>query len=124
MVPTLKTGRPSARAIRGPRVRPLPANAKLRLVGVRERAAAAFDTLEVALADAARALSCHGHVTSEIVSGPPADALVRATAQVASDLVVVGARGAGALTRLLLGSVSEAVLRHAACPVLIVRRCR
>jgi nucleotide-binding universal stress UspA family protein len=35
--------------------------------------------------------------------------------------VVLGSRGAGAATRLLLGSVSEAVLHEAACPVLIVR---
>jgi nucleotide-binding universal stress UspA family protein len=50
--------------------------------------------------------------------GPPAETLVRLSAEV--DLIVVGARGLGALKRLLLGSVSERVLRHAACPVLIV----
>jgi nucleotide-binding universal stress UspA family protein len=33
----------------------------------------------------------------------------------------MGARGLGIMKRLLLGSVSEAVLRHAGCPVLIVR---
>jgi nucleotide-binding universal stress UspA family protein len=39
-----------------------------------------------------------------------------------TDLVVLGARGLGGVRRLLLGSVSEAVLTHAACSVLIVRR--
>ncbi len=37
------------------------------------------------------------------------------------DLIVVGSHGRGALERLLIGSVSEAVLRHAGCSVQIVR---
>lgn len=41
-----------------------------------------------------------------------------------ADLVVVGARGVGPVKRLLLGSVSEAVLRAARCAVLIVKRPR
>lgn len=37
-----------------------------------------------------------------------------------ADLLVVGTRGAGGFTRMILGSVSTAVVHHAACPVLIV----
>ena len=46
-----------------------------------------------------------------------ADTLARLDA----DLIVLGARGLGTVKRLLRGSVSEQVLRHARCPVLIVR---
>jgi nucleotide-binding universal stress UspA family protein len=37
-------------------------------------------------------------------------------------LVVVGSRGQGGIRRALMGSVSDAVVRHAHCPVLVVRR--
>lgn len=37
------------------------------------------------------------------------------------DLIVIGSRGLGGFTRLFLGSVSDAVLHHAHCPVLVVR---
>jgi nucleotide-binding universal stress UspA family protein len=54
----------------------------------------------------------------ELPVGAAAETLEHLAAEV--DLLVVGARGSGAWARLLLGSVSERVLRHAACPVLIV----
>lgn len=50
----------------------------------------------------------------------PSEVIVRDATTHASDLIVMGARGLGMVKRLLLGSVSESVLRHAACPVLIV----
>jgi nucleotide-binding universal stress UspA family protein len=56
-----------------------------------------------------------------IAVGHPAPEILRYADVTDTDLLVVGARGLGTMKRLLLGSVSEAVLRHAACPVLVVR---
>ncbi|MGH7343385.1 MAG: universal stress protein [Candidatus Rokuibacteriota bacterium] len=60
-------------------------------------------------------------VTRSTSTGNPADVIVATAQSTDTDLVVVGARGLGGLSRLLLGSVSENVLRHARCPVLIVK---
>ena len=60
-------------------------------------------------------------VTRSTPAGNPADAIVAAADDYDTDLVVVGARGKGGMARLLLGSVSEKVLRDARCPVLIVK---
>lgn len=76
------------------------------------------EDLERALA--AMAAPLHGKVS--VVAGRPGDAIVAEAAAGAADLVVVGARGLGHMSRVLLGSVSERVLRHAECPVLIVKR--
>jgi nucleotide-binding universal stress UspA family protein len=79
--------------------------------------------LETTLTSAARALRARvPAIETAAVTGVPADVIVRDIERCGTDLVVLGARGAGAITRLLLGSVSEAVVRHAGCPVLIVRR--
>jgi nucleotide-binding universal stress UspA family protein len=49
----------------------------------------------------------------------PAYALVQESGR--AQLVVVGSRGRGGLTGMLLGSVSQALLHHAACPVVVAR---
>jgi nucleotide-binding universal stress UspA family protein len=36
-------------------------------------------------------------------------------------LIVIGSRGLGAVSRMLIGSVSDSIVRHAHCPVLVVR---
>ena len=56
----------------------------------------------------------------EVVLGDPAEALVQASR--GADLLVVGSRRWGALRRVLLGSTSERLARHAEGPVLIVPR--
>lgn len=53
------------------------------------------------------------------VHAPPAKALIEGSS--AADLLVVGTRGLGGFKHLLLGSVAEQCLRHAASNVLVVR---
>ncbi len=60
-------------------------------------------------------------VIPEILEGPPADAILRVADARNVDLIVMGARGLGSVASLLLGSVSQKVLAHATCPVMIVR---
>ena len=57
-------------------------------------------------------------VTVRAVSGLPAQELVGASSD--ADLVVVGSRGGGGFSKLVLGSVSNQVVSHAACPVVVI----
>jgi len=58
-------------------------------------------------------------VTREVVAGTVGRVLSDASEQAA--LLVVGSRGRGAFTSLLLGSVGQSVLNHARCPVVVAR---
>ncbi|MGZ4508003.1 MAG: universal stress protein [Blastococcus sp.] len=57
-------------------------------------------------------------VQRSVLRGHPARALLDASA--GADLLVVGSRGHGGFAGLLLGSVSQHVITHATCPVLVV----
>ena len=59
---------------------------------------------------------------TELHHGTPADVICERAATLAVDLVVVGSRGLGMLDRLLLGSVSTAVVQRAPCTVVVTRR--
>jgi nucleotide-binding universal stress UspA family protein len=61
-------------------------------------------------------------VTSELMTGPPADVIEARVAQKGIELVVLGTHGRGGFSRLLLGSVAERVLRMARHPTLVVRQ--
>ena len=49
------------------------------------------------------------------------DEIVALAEQIDAGLVVMGSRGLGGVRRALMGSVSDSVVRHAHCPVLVVR---
>jgi len=57
-------------------------------------------------------------VTVRAVNGFPAQELIEASRD--ADLLVVGSRGGGGFARLMLGSISDKVTRHAHCPVVVV----
>jgi nucleotide-binding universal stress UspA family protein len=96
---------------------------RAQLVGmIKELEAERRDELEKVLERAATQLDDKiTRVTRYTPSGNPADEIVATADDYDTDLVVVGARGLGGMARLLLGSVSEKVLAHARCPVLIVK---
>ena len=49
------------------------------------------------------------------------EAIVHLAEEIDADLIVIGSRGFGGLKRALLGNVADSVVRHAHCPVLVVR---
>ena len=49
-------------------------------------------------------------------------AIVRQADEIGAGLIVMGSRGLGGFRRALMGSVSDSVVRHAHCPVMVVRR--
>jgi nucleotide-binding universal stress UspA family protein len=88
-------------------------------------AAAAFDweadvtnTLKDTVAKAVGSAGAD-QVSQRVVAGHPAQVLLDAAADAA--LLVVGSRGLGGFKGMLLGSVSQEVIAHAACPVVVVR---
>jgi len=58
---------------------------------------------------------------TDVLEGPPADALLNAAEAHEADLIVVGSRGLGQFKGLLLGSTSDRVLHFATIPVLVAR---
>ncbi len=84
----------------------------------REIEAAARTVAERAVEEAGVVGDPEHDVVIEVVEGPPVPSLLAAAA--GADLLVVGSRGHGAFTGMLLGSVSQHCAGHAPCPVVVV----
>lgn len=59
--------------------------------------------------------------TEKTVWGEPANEIIQEAEQGNYDLLVIGSRGLGEIKSWLLGSVSQRVVRHCKCPVLLIR---
>jgi nucleotide-binding universal stress UspA family protein len=93
--------------------------------GAHERVDQARIEREALLVQAVRRARDLG-VTAEFLvwEGEAGDSIASAAEAEQADLVVVGTRGRSGAGRMLLGSVSDHVVRNAACPVLVVRPMR
>lgn len=60
-------------------------------------------------------------IETHAVLGDAGSAVVAAARKYQADLIVMGTQGRSGITRMLLGSVAEHVLRHAPCPVLTIK---
>lgn len=80
------------------------------------------DSAERQLPKLAECEECAGLDVEEIiVHGDAAGEIVRVAAEHEVDLIVISSHGRTGLGRIIFGSTAEAVVRHATCPVLVVK---
>ena len=60
-------------------------------------------------------------VDVKVAFGDPADEIVKIIEKEGADLLVIGSRGLGSITGVLIGSVSQKIVHEAPCPVMIVK---
>ena len=80
------------------------------------------DSAERELPKLAECDECEGlDVEEMVVHGEAASEIVRVAAERKVDLIVISSHGRTGLGRILFGSTAESVVRHAHCPVLVVK---
>lgn len=71
----------------------------------------------------AQVKAAHKNLMVVVEENPsPADAIVKFAEKDGTDLIVIGNKGAGAIERFLIGSVSSQVVTHAPCSVMVVKK--
>ncbi|HKQ76096.1 MAG TPA: universal stress protein [Blastocatellia bacterium] len=88
----------------------------------REQAESALDRAVARLRESDPARETPLVLTSEVVTGHPAEAIIETSKRWGADMVALGSHGYHGVTRFLLGSVSQTVASHAPCSVEIVRK--
>ncbi|MGI8649855.1 MAG: universal stress protein [Rubrobacter sp.] len=84
---------------------------------LREEAQAVLDE-QVALAE-----SLGGKVTEAHLRMGKADSeIIRTGEQIGAEMIIIGSRGQHTISRVLLGNDAESIVRHAPCPVLVIRK--
>jgi nucleotide-binding universal stress UspA family protein len=63
-------------------------------------------------------------ISTEVLNGSPESQIVETAEKMGANLIIVGSHGYNTWERLLLGSVSDSVVHHAPCSVLVVRGAR
>jgi nucleotide-binding universal stress UspA family protein len=58
---------------------------------------------------------------AHLALGEPDHEIVKLGEELDAAIIVIGSRGLGGMRRALMGSVSDSVVRHAHCPVLVIR---
>ena len=77
--------------------------------------------LETQLADFAKLYLTGCDVKTVFCEGEPASEVIRVAREEHGDLIMISTHGYGPFRRFLLGSVSDHLVHHAGCPVLVVR---
>jgi nucleotide-binding universal stress UspA family protein len=87
------------------------------LIGGAERDAETF------LKEQAEKITSNGGKVAEthLRSGVPDKEILRTAEALGVGVIVIGSRGLGAISRALMGSVSDSVAKHAHCPVFVIR---
>lgn len=88
---------------------------------LQERARTAIEKAEVVLAQSNAQRATPLQVSSEIIVGNAKETILKQAEEWGANLIVLGSHGHNRLERMLLGSVSQAVLSQAKCSVEIVR---
>lgn len=113
-------GAPESTALAMPSALPLGGLGAVPVLSLEEQKDELVKYLDKFIAGLADFRSAGVRVFSHIVLDMPAFGVTRLASQLEADLVVVGSHGRHGVARWLLGSVAEAVVRQATCPVLVV----